>query len=239
VPRRYLIDDVDLSEDEDKGPPIRFTNQELRQMLALAKAGPKDTYLDLGCGWGQTLIVALTEFNVSKAIGIEKDSERKKRCVQRLAKWERKIPALRGRWEVIEGDFYDLLEKPGRLPGVTLVFYGLSADKWLAEDVGKHLDRRGRLAYYFNGLIPEIMPDVVDFPFYVSQYPFRRPENELQWLASVIRKRASTLKPHTSPDAEELWEELSHDSDAYGNTGGARDYRRRLRAITAKTASKD
>jgi precorrin-6B methylase 2 len=239
VPRRSLIDDVDLGEDEDKGPPVRFTNQELRQMLALARAGSKDTYLDLGCGWGQTIIIALTEFNVSKAIGVEKDAERMKRCVQRLERWERKIPALRGRWKVIEGDFDDLLEKPGKLPGVTLVFYGLSTDKWLAEDIGKHLDRGGRLAYYFNGLIPEIMPDAVDFPFYVSMYPFRPPENELQWLVFVIRKRVSTLKPHASPDADELWDELSHDSDAYGNIGGARDYRKRLKTIMAKTASKD
>ncbi len=231
MPRGSLIDDVDANEEDDKGQPIRFTNHELRQMFTLAAAGPKDTFLDLGCGWGQTLIVALTEFKVSKAIGIEKDSERVRRCRERLERWSRRFPVLKGRWELIEGDFVDLLEDERKLPEASLMFYGLGTDRWLAEDIGKHLCRGGRLAYYFNGLLPEIMPDSVSFPFYVSRYPFRRPRSELEWLSAVVQKRASTLKPGNKTAADELWDELAHDSDWYGNIGGARDYKRRLKRL--------
>ncbi|ABN69976.1 putative RNA methylase [Staphylothermus marinus F1] len=47
-----------------------------RMMLKLAGAGPDDIVYDLGCGDGRILIVAVKEFNVKKAVGIDKDPER-------------------------------------------------------------------------------------------------------------------------------------------------------------------
>ncbi len=81
-----MIDDACLDDDDDKGYPILFTNPEIRKMLHLAKAGPSDVFYDLGSGWGQNLIVALTEFGVRKAVGIEQDRERHHVSLERLEK---------------------------------------------------------------------------------------------------------------------------------------------------------
>jgi len=48
----------------------------VRVMLKLAQAGPEDIVYDLGCGDGRILIIAVKEFNVKKAVGIEKDEDR-------------------------------------------------------------------------------------------------------------------------------------------------------------------
>jgi cyclopropane fatty-acyl-phospholipid synthase-like methyltransferase len=63
-------------DDEELGPAIMFPNPEIRRMLNLAAVGPKDIFYDVGCGWAQNLIIALTEFDVKKAIGLENDSSR-------------------------------------------------------------------------------------------------------------------------------------------------------------------
>lgn len=47
-----------------------------RMMLRLARAGPDDIVYDLGCGDGRILIIAVKEFNVKKAVGIDRDPER-------------------------------------------------------------------------------------------------------------------------------------------------------------------
>ncbi|ADI32680.1 protein-lysine N-methyltransferase [Staphylothermus hellenicus] len=47
-----------------------------RMMLKIAGAGPSDIVYDLGCGDGRILIIAVKEFNVKKAVGIDKDPER-------------------------------------------------------------------------------------------------------------------------------------------------------------------
>jgi len=83
--------------------------------------------------------------------------------------------------------------------------------------------------YYYNTLFPEIKGDRSDFPFYVSIFPFKRPVSELDWLNSIIQKKASSLIPGAVPSTDELWEELTHDYDYLGLRGDARKYRERLR----------
>ena len=126
--RRSLIDDVEIVEEDDEGRPILFTNLEIRRMLILAGAG-ENIFWDLGCGWGQNLIVALTEFDVARAVGIKNDSSRKRKCGARLKRWQKSCPSLVGRWAVIEGDFERVLAHKtpdADLGNPTIVFYGLT-----------------------------------------------------------------------------------------------------------------
>ncbi len=39
MPKKSLIDDVNLIDEEDKGRPIIFSNQEIRRMLTLVRIG--------------------------------------------------------------------------------------------------------------------------------------------------------------------------------------------------------
>lgn len=116
------FDDINL-EDEyyHEGPPIRFTNPEIRRMLSLAKAGKDDVFCDFGSGFGQNLIMALTEFGVKRSIGLEFDDTRAKRSRERL-----KELGLdkRGTGKIILGNFHDFHD--AELRKVTILFYGLS-----------------------------------------------------------------------------------------------------------------
>ena len=240
IPKHSLIDDVNLSEEDDKGPPVRFANQEIRRMLTLADTRTRDVFCDLGCGWGQNLIIALTEFQVAKVVGIEEDAGRVRRCTDRLKRWEKHDQSLRGRWKVIEDDFDNLLNSEkakAEIWGATIVFYGLTTYEGLVGEIGRNLESGGRLVYYFNGLFPEILPDNVDFPFYASRYPFRKPKSEEEWLRAVAGKKFSTLNHGELPSPAELWEELTHDADVYGDWRDASDWRRRLRKSLKTTDS--
>lgn len=70
MPKRASVDDVSLT-DDDLGPAIMFPNPEIRRMMEVANVGPNDIFYDLGCGWGQNLIMAVTERGVKKAVGLE------------------------------------------------------------------------------------------------------------------------------------------------------------------------
>ncbi|AFL67268.1 protein-lysine N-methyltransferase [Desulfurococcus amylolyticus] len=74
----------------------------VREMLKLAGAGKDDVLYDLGCGDGRILIVAVKEFNVKKAVGIERDSERVKEAVRRINEEGISDKAI-----VIQGDFFE------------------------------------------------------------------------------------------------------------------------------------
>src|SRR5579864_1404972 len=99
-----LIDDVLLPERRPKwGWQILFTNQEIRKMLSCADVRKNDIFYDLGCGLGQNLIIALSEFGVKEAVGIEVDKKTYEKAKWRLAKH---TTPDRGR--VIRGCFEDL-----------------------------------------------------------------------------------------------------------------------------------
>ena len=224
---RSKIDDVSLEDDDSKGYPILFTNQEIRKMLRLAKAGPKDVFYDLGSGWGQNLIVALTEFGVRKAVGIEQDLERHHVSLERLAM--RRMPAEQcfvfpeKLERILSGRTKEL-----RLSDATIVFYGLSTDKRTLDGIERNLKMGSRLVYYYRCLFPEIMPERVDYPFYVSVAPFRRPRSRYEWLSAIVRKDRSSLKKGRKPTLHELWEELSHDYDVEWVGDRIENYRGRL-----------
>ncbi len=235
--KRSLICDVRVGDWEDQGPPILFTNPEIRKMLSLSRAGKRDVFYDLGSGWGQNLIIALTEYKVAKAIGIENDRERHAISLERLKKW--KIPHDRG--TVICESFEKVLS--GRVKGVdpheaTVVFYGLATDSSILKRIARNLGKGSRLVYYYKCLFPEIMPDHVDFPFYVSNIPFKPPRSQYHWLSSIVRKKQSSLRNRRKPTDEELWDELTHDYDVEGIKDPVSDYKPRLEgAVAAREAA--
>ncbi len=75
----------------------------VREMLRLAGAGPDDIVYDLGCGDGRILIIAVKEFNVKKAVGIEKDPERYKIALENVRK-----NGVEDRVVVINDDFFNV-----------------------------------------------------------------------------------------------------------------------------------
>jgi ribosomal protein L11 methylase PrmA len=57
--------------DDSVAPYVPTPMSVVRSMLELVEAGPSDTVVDLGCGDGRILIMAVEEFNVDKAVGYE------------------------------------------------------------------------------------------------------------------------------------------------------------------------
>jgi len=223
-----VISDDTISSWEDQGPPICFNNQLIRKMLKLASAGKDDVFYDLGSGWGQNMIIALSEFKVKKAVGIEDDRERYDVSTKRLRKW--KIPE--SRWAVVPQRFEKVLGEKvpdASLREATIVFYGLSTDISTLNSIARNLPTDGRLVYYYGCLFPEIMPVRDDFPFFLSRQPFRRPSSELEWLRAVVKKNTSSINGGRNADSSELWSELKHDYDIEHFGNPIIQYRSRLR----------
>lgn len=208
------------------GPPICFANSDIRRMLRLAKAGNSDLFYDLGCGWGQNLIIAAAEFNVEQCVGIERMESRYRKALRRVERRD-----LSHRIRIIKGDFEDFLR--GSLAGTdpkdaTIVLHALETSAKLVERLSKQLNRGCRLVYAFRTLFPEIKPHAVDYPFYVSKVPFLHPASEVDWLTSILQRE----NHRKSRSAEELWTELYHDYRMEGQTKqDILDYQLRLKAF--------
>jgi SAM-dependent methyltransferase len=226
--RNSLIDDVQLQNREygNNGPPVLFTNPEIRRMLKLVKASGDDILYDLGCGYAQNLIIAASEFEVRKCIGIEDIRYRADIAKRRLRRW-----GLSNKIRVICRNLDDAFQHKiinADIREATIVFYGLSSDPKFVKVLSEKLREGCRFVYYYNCLIPEIMPDrrLVDFPFYASVTPFTQPGAEEDWLRAVVNRR-DTHKL----SKRQLWDELYHDYEIWGIDYDVGEYEKRLREL--------
>jgi hypothetical protein len=221
--KKFDLDDINLqSEYWYNGDPILFTNPEIRRMFAVASLGEDDVFYDLGSGFAQNVLIALSEFHVKKAVGIEVDRERAWQSRARLHE-----AGLEKRGRIIRGYFNDLMTER-RIREATVIFYGLAMDDYLItriRRVWKTKDPPRRLIYYNRHLNPKIMPDRVDYPFFVSFAPLRKPKSDVEWLSKVVlQPEGVTSRLKLKRDLDDLWKEFSHNMDVLGIRGDVEDY---------------
>src|SRR5712691_7177881 len=74
------------------GPEDYQSNRHIRKILNLTQASKGDVFYDLGCGRGQLCVVAVAEFGVKRAVGVELHRGRAAKAaelIQRLGLSER------------------------------------------------------------------------------------------------------------------------------------------------------
>ena len=169
----------------DLGYPIALTNEEIRLMLRLARASKDDVFYDLGCGYGQLCIVAVQEFGVKRAVGIESLPYRLYKARQRI-----RGLSLSDRIEIRNED----LEQADFSDG-TIVYYGLREEPEDLPRFRKMLKVGCRLITPYMPII-SIKPTRIDYPFYLMSAPLdkHKARNKDDWVSSFISKKNASFK---------------------------------------------
>lgn len=169
------------------------SNRLIRKLLHLADARKTDIFYDLGCGIGQLCVVAVTEFDVRKAVGIERRKGRAKKAEKRIKEF-----GLDDRIEIRNEDLWE-----SDISEATIAYYGLDEEDEDLADWEKKLSPRCRIVTLFLPFVG-VVPENADYPFYLMQVPFKKTENASLWISKVLFKEA-TLK--------EFYQELDSDKD--------------------------
>lgn len=175
------------------GPSITLSNRHIRKMLRLAEANENDVFYDLGCGKGQLCIIAVKEFNVKRAVGIDKHKGRVKMAREsvRCAGLQKRISIRYGLFE--NANFED----------ATIVYNGLQEDEDTLEKYESTLQKGCRLVTLASPPL-SLMPNKTDYPFYLMNFPFSKANDDDEWTSMVLLKQATF---------EELLLEFKRDPD--------------------------
>jgi SAM-dependent methyltransferase len=175
------------------GPSICLSNRSIRSMLRFAGASSKDVFFDLGCGAGQLCIIAVKEFGVQKAVGIDIHKGRAIKARERV-----KSLGLKGKIGIRNAYFEDVNLKPA-----TIAYCGLIELPDSLEGFEQKLSPGCKLIMP-NLPLMSVIPNGVDYPFYMMISPFKRTESVNRWASSVLMKDGTL---------EELVDELRKDLD--------------------------
>ena len=175
------------------GPEDYQSNRHIRKIMRLAQASKRDVFFDLGCGMGKLCVVAVKEFGVTKAVGIEMHRGRASKAARFV-----RDQGLSDRIEIWNEDYME-----SDLGEATILYCGHNETE---EDVPHFEDVLGRGSRFVSLFLPfvGVVPDAVDYPFYVMKLPFKKTDDGSRWASAVLTKKAKV---------EELYRELDTDRE--------------------------
>jgi SAM-dependent methyltransferase len=162
------------------GPEDYTSNRHIRKLLTLAKASRRDIFYDLGCGRGQLCVVAVTEFGVKAAVGIEMHAGRAAKARAYIDKL-----GLSDRIEIRNEDFED-----SDVTDATVVYCGhYEAEEDLSR-YGAELSPGSRFVTLFLPFVG-VVPKEADYPFYLMEVPFKQTRDASLWISKVLFHKAT------------------------------------------------
>jgi hypothetical protein len=175
------------------GPEDYQSNRHIRKILRLAGASKGDVFYDLGSGRGQLCIVAVTEFGVKRAVGIEMHRGRAAKAARRIREM-----GLSDRIEIRNEDFME-----SDLHDATVAYCGLTEEEEDVPYFGANLPAGCRFVTLFLPFVG-VIPSAADYPFYEMAVPFKTTKDVSLWVSKVLFRKATV---------DELYRELDSDRE--------------------------
>ncbi|MFN3654310.1 MAG: class I SAM-dependent methyltransferase [Candidatus Nitrosotenuis sp.] len=157
------------------GEEIQLQDDSIRDILRFARFGKDDVFYHLGCGSGNSLAIAITEFSAKKAVGVDKD-KRKIEEAKNLLK-EKGLKAELRCQDVVEADLSD----------ASVILFWFS-DIEIIEKMFERFQRlkRGCKIITIFDPLPGVLPQEVSFPYLLFEVPFKPAKDLKEQLASIF-----------------------------------------------------
>jgi SAM-dependent methyltransferase len=158
------------------GEDVELSDDTLREIFRFAELTKDDVFYHLGCGSGSSIVLALQEFKVKKAIGIDNNKEKilqaqKLLEEQHISNWSFRCQG------VTNSDIND----------ATVILFWFSDEKINEEMISKFKNlKEGCRVITIWGPLTGCMPDKVDFPFILNVVPFKRAQSLRDQMLAIF-----------------------------------------------------
>ena len=158
------------------GEDVQLPEHSLRKIFEFVDLSEKDIFYHLGCGNGLGVAMALEEFGVNKAMGI--DSDRKK--IDDAKKLLEKKNLVKG--QVVCENVID-----SKLDDATVILFWFTDTK-IIEIMMKKFEKlkNGCKIITIWGPLPGCLPDKIDFPYIINQIPFKPAKDLKEQLLAIF-----------------------------------------------------
>ncbi len=162
-----------LPNDIISGNEVQLPEDSLRKIFEFLRLDENDVFYHLGCGDGEGIKIALQEFHVKNAIGVDNNKEK----IQRAKKLVEKND-LNG------GKFLCEDVVTAKIDDATAILFWFT-DTEIIKKMKKRFQslKHGCRIVTIWGPLPECLPAKVDFPYIINQVPFKNADLKEQLLA--------------------------------------------------------
>jgi len=158
------------------GQEVQLPENAFREIFRFVKLGKNDIFYHLGCGNGKGISIALEEFEVRKAVGIDIDIK-KINLAKKLLK-EKDFSNYRLQChDIREADISD----------ATVILFWFVDQQIIYNMMDKFsLLKRGCKIITIWGPLPGCLPHKVEFPFILNTVPFKKANDLKEQLLAVF-----------------------------------------------------
>jgi hypothetical protein len=157
------------------GEDVQLPEKSLRDIFKFLNLGQDDIFFHLGCNNEKGIEIAINEFKVRKAVGIDNSLEKIQSAQKNLK--EKNINAKMIHQKIEESDISD----------ATVILFWFTDEKIINEMVKKFnkLKPETKIITIW-GPLPNYLPDKVNFPYIINKVPFKKAENLQEQLLAVF-----------------------------------------------------
>jgi hypothetical protein len=157
------------------GEDVQLPEKSLKEIFKFSNLGKDDIFFHLGCNNEKGIEIAINEFKVKKAIGIDNNLEKIQNAQKNIK--EKNIDAKLIHQNIEESDISD----------ATVILFWFTDEKIIKDMVEKFnkLKPETKIITIW-GPLPNYLPDKVNFPYIINKVPFKKAQNLQEQLLSVF-----------------------------------------------------
>ena len=157
------------------GEDVQLPEKSLREIFRFSNLGKNDIFFHLGCNNEKGIEIAINEFKVKKAIGIDNNFKKIQNAQKNIE--ENSINAKMIHQNIEESDISD----------ATVILFWFTDENIINKMIKKFekLKPETKIITIW-GPLPNYLPDKVSFPYIINKVPFKKAENLQEQLLAVF-----------------------------------------------------
>jgi len=158
------------------GEDVELSDETLREIFRFANLTKNDIFYHLGCGKGNSIIIALEEFMVKKAIGIDNNEEKISQGQESLQKKH-----------ITNGSFRHQDITISDINDASVILFWFSDEKIIEKMIPRFQNlKSGCKIITIWGPLTGHMPDKIDFPYILNVIPFKKAESLRDQMLAIF-----------------------------------------------------
>ena len=164
-----------LPENILSGEDVQLSEKSFREIFKFVNLGKDDIFYHLGCVNEKGVEIAINEFKVKKAVGIDNNFEKIQQAKKNLEK--KKIQGEVICKDIIESEISD----------ASVILFWFTDDDIVNEMIKKFEKLKpGIKIITIWGPLPDCLPDKVNFPYIINTSPFKKAQNLQEQVLSIF-----------------------------------------------------
>lgn len=164
-----------LPENLLSGEDVQLPEKSFREIFKFIDLGENDIFYHLGCGNEKGIEIAVKEFKVKKAVGIDNNPEKIQHGKEILEK------------KNIQGQLVCKNIEESDISDATAILFWFTDDNVINQMLGKFekLKPETKIITIW-GPLPDCIPDKVNFPYIINKIPFKKAQSMKEQVLAIF-----------------------------------------------------